>query len=171
MDYVENFKNKARERRFIIRNFSFDPNAAQARVLLFFNRSLHMGANWQLYRNSDLVGISHLLSPSTPPLTPSLFSHFHTEQNAKKALETSTLELQAMHAQLIQWCKVRNPWIVSPKFSVSMDLVLFSMCLYYLKRVPSSHLFTQPLHPAAPKSYKSRPMNYLTCQPAPCISD
>lgn len=43
VDYVENFKNKARERRFIIRNFSFDPNAAQARLLLFFNLDLHLG--------------------------------------------------------------------------------------------------------------------------------
>lgn len=30
VDYVENFKNKARERRFVIRSFTFDPNAASA---------------------------------------------------------------------------------------------------------------------------------------------
>lgn len=29
-DYVEEFKNKARERRFVARQFKYDPNAAQA---------------------------------------------------------------------------------------------------------------------------------------------
>jgi hypothetical protein len=32
VDYVEPFKNKAREHRFVVRNFTYDPNAAQVRV-------------------------------------------------------------------------------------------------------------------------------------------
>lgn len=107
VDYVENFKNKARERRFIIRNFSFDPNAAQA-GFPFCN--LHVQSGGKLVGRTGSYTSAMSLPPSTPPpLTPSLSPHFHTEQNAKKALETCTLELQAMHAQLIQWCKVRNP--------------------------------------------------------------